>query len=78
MHALILDGQVIELADTPFPVAPPLAWHECDDQVQPGWSHGPGGFSAPPAQSHTPTIGPVEKLRAFLAANPDVATLIQG
>lgn len=48
------------------------------DDVQVGWIKVGGVFVAPPPVVETPPVAvdPVEKLRAFLSANPDVAAIL--
>ncbi len=80
--ALIQDGRVHQILEAdPFPdFHPDLLWVECGEEVKEGWIFEDGLFHEedPPApQEPTPALDPVEKLRIFLLANPDVAELIQ-
>jgi hypothetical protein len=54
MKALILDGKVVELNETGFPVAPALTWVDCSPEVKVNWLYSDGIFSAPPAPIKSP------------------------
>lgn len=47
MKALIFNGEVIELNETGFPVAPTLTWIDCSSEVKVKWTYSDGTFSAP-------------------------------
>jgi len=47
MKALIFNGEVIELNETGFPVAPALTWVDCSSEVEVKWTYSNGTFSAP-------------------------------
>jgi hypothetical protein len=47
MKALIFNGEVIELNETGFPVAPALTWVDCSPEVEVNWTYSNGTFSAP-------------------------------
>ncbi len=49
-----------------------------DSLVGPGWGRSGDNWTAPPAPAPVATqpVDPVEKLRVFLIANPDVAELV--
>lgn len=46
--ALIFENKVVDIAPHEFPVAEPLFWVECDDEVKVGWTFESGQFVAPP------------------------------
>lgn len=48
MKALILDGEVVEIAQNEFPVHASLKWVDCDDTVKEGYTYEDGEFIAPP------------------------------
>lgn len=39
MKALILDNQVVQIAEETFPVVPQMQWIDCDDTVQAGYTY---------------------------------------
>ncbi len=39
MYALILNGKVIQIAGSQFPVAPPLFWRDAPEGCEVGWDH---------------------------------------
>ena len=47
MKALILDTQVCQVEEQDFPVAPPLVWVDCADDVTTEWTYVDGVFVAP-------------------------------
>jgi hypothetical protein len=47
MQALVLEGRVVQVETEAFPVAEPLRWIACRDDVQPGWSCDGQAFAAP-------------------------------
>lgn len=65
-NALILNGQVVQVSDTTFPVHPDLQWVECPDEVRAGWSYDGAKFDAP-APEPTQTI---EEWRASASVGP--------
>lgn len=78
MKARIENNVVVEILDLdPFPpFHPSLVWVDCDESVQCGDLYEDGTFSTPVPVVVTP-VSPVSKLQAFLAANPDVAELLE-
>lgn len=54
MKALIFNGQVVELNETGFPVAPALTWVDCSPEVKVNWLYSDGIFSAPPVSIKLP------------------------
>lgn len=69
MFALIsINNQVAQIADSEFPVAPPLVWIDISSASPapaPGWSYSGGTFTAP-AASPAPTL--VQQAQAALFA----------
>ena len=53
MKALILDTQVCQVEQADFPVAPPLVWVDCADDVTTEWTYVDGVFIPP--QPYIPT-----------------------
>ena len=49
MKALIHENMVCQIEETEFPVAPPLIWVECGDDVETAWTYDGSSFSAPRA-----------------------------
>lgn len=47
MKALVYQGVVLQLGETPFDVHPNYQWIDCDESVQPGYLYSNGVFSAP-------------------------------
>jgi hypothetical protein len=70
MHALILNGVVIQVEPEPFEVAEPLTWIETGDDVQPGWQVVDGVPVAPepPPPVVPASITPLQARRALRAA----------
>lgn len=54
-NALILNGQVVQVSNTTFPVHPELQWVTCPEGVAAGWSYDGSKFVAP-APEPQPTI----------------------
>lgn len=76
--ARIEKGVVAEVLDVdPFPpFHPSLVWVDCDPAVECGDLYD-GTFRKPePIAPPTPVVSPLDKLRAFLSANPDVVALL--
>jgi hypothetical protein len=84
IYARIEDGRVAELFDTDEDIHelfhPALRWVECGPLVSVGWTYDGVNFSEPPLQpavEQPPTvIPPLDKLKAWLAANPDVVAAL--
>lgn len=55
-----------------FPRSAEHVWVECPPEVQPGWSYNDQGFEAPEEVAPPPPVSWEQKLRKFLADNPDV------
>lgn len=47
MKALILNEQVVQVEEQEFPVAPPLYWVDCQNEVQAGWKYENNVFIEP-------------------------------
>lgn len=62
MKALILEGKVVDLAETTFEVASTMQWVDCDDSVEVGFTYADGVFT------HWDTRTDAEKAEAALAA----------
>ena len=83
MRALIdpRENRVCELAESEFPVAAPLFWVDATGAELPSVTQFVDGEfvdpAPPPASAPVQIKNPVEKLTAFLAANPDVAALLK-
>lgn len=74
--ALVENGVVTNVI-----IGPADGYVACSEDIGIGWSHDGEEFLAPapepePEPEPEPVMSPVEKLAAFLAANPDVAALI--
>lgn len=65
-NALILNGQVVQVSDTTFPVHPDLQWVKCPESVQAGWTYDGSKFDAP-APEPQPTV---EEWRASASVGP--------
>lgn len=81
MKALISpneNNRVCQIEATEFEVAEPLHWVDCPDNMTTEWTYIDGQFIEPaPAVVVDPVpVDPVQKLKDFLAANPDVAAII--
>jgi hypothetical protein len=62
-----------------FQVAEPLHWVDCPQDIDTTWTYNNGQFVPPAPVEAAPVIeqtDPVDKLKAFLAANPDVAAIL--
>lgn len=71
------NNRIAQVESADFPVAEPLFWIECPDNVTPHWSYVDGQFVEPtPIVDEPVVIDPVEKLKEFLASNPDVAAIL--
>lgn len=55
MKALVLDGKVYQVCEDEFPVAEPLQWVDCADEVTTDWTYN-GSFVAPQAPSNAEKI----------------------
>lgn len=68
----------IERDENVFPVADPLYWKICPNDCTTNWTYSGGEFFRPVIVQEpvVEQIDPVEKLKAFLAANPDVAAIL--
>lgn len=75
-HALIHNGQVVQVSSKEFPVHPDLKWVKCPDGVQAGWSYDGAKFDAPapePTQTveewrQTASVGPLTLAERLAAA----------
>lgn len=82
MKALISPNEnyrVCQIEEEEFPVAEPLFWVECPQDITTEWSYNAGDFLLPPApavEEPAPVLSPIEKLKQFVADNPDVAALL--
>lgn len=80
MKALISPDEgnrIVEVLSYEFPVAEPLFWVTCGDNVTTEWSYTNGAFVAPVIVTEsTSNSDPVSKLKSFLSENPDVAELL--
>lgn len=69
MKALISpleNNRVVQIEATEFPVAEPLYWVDCADEVETEWTYNDGQFSAP---AYLATVEPTKaELMAELAA----------
>ena len=65
--ALILNGEVVQVESQNFPVAAPLQWADCPDDVLRGHTYDGEKFTAPPApEIIAPPVSELEVLKAAL------------
>lgn len=63
-HALIEGARIAQIADQPFPVAEPLVWRECPDEVDTTWTWGGAAFVPPPEPDPNPVPQIVSRFQA--------------
>lgn len=69
MKALILNTQVCQVEEQDFPVAEPLYWVDCPNNVTSLWTYDNGQFVAPVIPEYVAPPAPTkEQLMAELAA----------
>lgn len=61
------NNRVVEVGQTSFPVALPLYWLDCSDDVKAGWTLTPQGFIPPEVETNTIEILEVSMRQARLA-----------
>ena len=84
MRALISpneNNRICQIETDSFPVAEPLFWEDCTNDVTVEWTYDNSIFSPPvvvPVVDPVvdPAVDPVAKLKLFLANNHDVAKLL--
>lgn len=73
MKALILDTQVCQVEQADFPVAPPLVWVDCADDVTTEWTYVDGVFIPP--QPYIPTAADNKATASGLLSATDWTTI---
>jgi hypothetical protein len=71
MKALILSNKVIQIEANAFPVAQPLVWVDCQNDVQVGWTYENNVFVEPIAPVKT-LVEQFEEVRVALQSAIDV------
>jgi hypothetical protein len=78
MKALILNGKVVDINETRFPVAPELTWVDCAQEVKVNWLYSDGVFSVPPIVIYPPSSVELTYAQKRAAEYPPMTDYLDG